>query len=54
MLISLIILIKNKNTAYVTYDTNTPPRVGEVHLIVSDLGRSVDFYQQIIGFDILT
>jgi catechol 2,3-dioxygenase len=54
ILISVIILMKNKNMAYVTYDTSMPPRIGEVHLIVSDLGRSVEFYQQIIGFDILT
>jgi catechol-2,3-dioxygenase len=33
---------------------NTPARVGVVHLVVSDHDRSVEFYQQIIGFDILT
>jgi len=54
ILISVIILMKNKNTDYVTYDTSSPPRIGEVHLIVSNLGRSVEFYQQIIGFEILT
>jgi len=54
MLISLITLFFNKNTTYETYDTNTPARVGEVHLIVSNLERSVEFYQQLIGFDILT
>jgi catechol 2,3-dioxygenase len=54
VLISLIALFTNKNTTYETYDLNTPARVGVVHLVVSDLDRSVEFYQQIIGFDILT
>ena len=53
-LISIIVLFANNKPAYETYDTNTPARVGEVHLIVSNLERSVDFYQQLIGFDILT
>lgn len=54
VLISAFILFKNDKTAYELYDTNTSTRVGEVHLVVSNLERSVDFYQQLIGFDILT
>ena len=54
VLFSLIALLTNKKTTYETYDLNTPARVGEVHLIVSDLDRSVEFYQELIGFDILT
>jgi catechol 2,3-dioxygenase len=41
VLISLIALFTNKNTTYETYDLNTPARVGVVHLVVSDLDRSV-------------
>ncbi|WP_203247176.1 VOC family protein [Sporosarcina beigongshangi] len=54
LVISLIALLTNKNSAYETYDTDTLPRVGEVYLVVSDLERSVKFYQHMIGFDILT
>lgn len=54
LLISLIVLLINKDSAYEIYDMDAPPRVGKVHLIVSDLERSVEFYQHMIGFDILT
>lgn len=52
--ILVIALFKNNKTTYPTYDTNASARVGEVHLIVSNLERSIDFYQQLIGFDLLT
>lgn len=35
------------------YDVNSPERIGEVSLTVSDLARSVEFYTEFIGFDIL-
>ncbi|MEK5037742.1 VOC family protein [Sporosarcina sp. FSL K6-3457] len=54
LVISLIVLMTNKNSTYETYDTDSLPRVGAVHLGVSDLERAVEFYQHMIGFDILT
>ncbi|MBK3495892.1 VOC family protein [Viridibacillus sp. YIM B01967] len=54
LLISIIVLTKNKSITYETYEKNSPPRIGAVHLTVSDLERSVKFYEQMIGFDILT
>lgn len=43
----------NEKIEYDLYDTSTPPRLGEVALIVEDLARSVSFYTELIGFDIL-
>lgn len=54
VLITLFVLFKKDKTSYETYNTNAPARVGEVHLIVSDLAQSTQFYEQIIGFDVLT
>ena len=40
------------------HDTYTPieagTRIGHVHLKVSDLGRAIDFYHGILGFDVMT
>lgn len=54
VLILVIALFKNNKNTYPTYDTNTSTRVAGVHLIVSNLEQSLDFYQQLIGFDLLT
>lgn len=43
----------DEETAYEIYDINSPARIGEVHLTVSDLARAVEFYTELIGFDIL-
>jgi catechol 2,3-dioxygenase len=53
LMISLFALMKNNSTNQVTYDPDSPSVIGDVHLIVSDLDRSVDFYQNMIGFNIL-
>lgn len=45
--------IITEETTYDLYDTNTPARIGAVELIVEDLARSVTFYTELIGFDIL-
>ena len=42
-----------EETTYDLYDTNSPARIGAVELIVEDLARSVTFYTDLIGFDIL-
>ena len=43
----------DEESAYEIYDVNSPARIGEVYLTVSDLARSVEFYTELIGFDIL-
>ena len=50
----IIALLKsqNKNTNQEVYNPDTPPIIGDVHLGVSDLERSLQFYQEVIGFDI--
>ncbi len=53
LLSCVYILFINNEVVYETYDTNSSARVGEVHLIVSDLERSVEFYTELIGFNIL-
>lgn len=54
VLISLFFLFKKNDTTYETYNTDSPSRLEGVHLIVSDLDKISAFYQQVIGFDILT
>ena len=51
----IIALLKsqNQNTNQEVYNPDTPPIIGDVHLGVSDLERSLQFYQEVIGFDIL-
>ena len=51
--ILVIALFINNKKSYPVYDMNTSARVAGVHLIVSNLEQSLDFYQQLIGFDIL-
>ncbi|MFC5590597.1 VOC family protein [Sporosarcina soli] len=53
VLFFVYILFIKEEVAYETYDINSPVIVGEVHLIVSDLEQSVEFYTELIGFDIL-
>ena len=44
----------NEEKTYDLYDTSSPSRIGAVELIVEDLARSVSFYTDLIGFNILT
>lgn len=53
VLTSLFFLFKSKEPAYEIYNTNSPSRLQEVHLNVSDLEKFSAFYQEVIGFDIL-
>ena len=61
LFIAVYALLQNKEivdeideeSAYEIYDVNSPARIGEVYLTVSDLARSVEFYTELIGFDIL-
>ena len=53
VLTSLFFLFKSKETAYEIYNTNSPSRLQEVHLNVSDLEKFSAFYREVIGFDIL-
>lgn len=53
VLLSLFFLFKEKEETYEIYNTNSPSRVKEVNLIVSDVDKLTTFYQQVIGFDIL-
>lgn len=53
VLSSLLFLFKSKETAYEIYNTNSPSRLQEVHLSVSDLEKFSAFYQEVIGFGIL-
>ncbi|TQR05007.1 VOC family protein [Psychrobacillus soli] len=54
VLISLFTLLKKDNTTYETYNTDSPTRVGEVHLIVSNVEQMTSFYEEVIGFKVLT
>ncbi|MEI4768991.1 VOC family protein [Psychrobacillus sp. FJAT-51614] len=53
VLLSLFFLFKENEETYEIYNTNSPSRVKEVSLIVSDVDKLTTFYQQVIGFDIL-
>lgn len=53
VLLSLFFLFKEKEETFEIYNTNSPSRVKEVNLIVSDVDKLTTFYQQVIGFDIL-
>ncbi|WP_419960951.1 VOC family protein [Psychrobacillus sp. BM2] len=53
VLTSLFFLFKSKELAYEIYNTNSPSRLQEVHLNVSDLEKLSAFYQEVIGFGIL-
>ena len=53
VLLSLFFLFKENEETYEIYNTNSPSRVKEVNLIVSDVDKLSTFYQQVIGFDIL-
>lgn len=53
VLTSLFFLFKSKEPAYEIYNTNSPSRLQEVHLNVSDLEKLSAFYQEVIGFGIL-
>lgn len=50
----LFMLFKKNDSTYEVYNTDSPTRIGEVHLVVSDIDNLTEFYQQVIGFDILT
>ncbi|MFJ5769445.1 VOC family protein [Psychrobacillus sp. NPDC093180] len=52
--ILLFMLFKKNVSTYEVYNTDSPTRIGEVHLVVSDIDNLTEFYQQVIGFDILT
>ncbi|GGA21986.1 VOC family protein [Psychrobacillus lasiicapitis] len=54
LFISLFMLFKKNDSTYELYNTDSPTRIGEVHLVVSDVDNLTAFYQQVIGFDILT
>ncbi|SES02021.1 VOC family protein [Psychrobacillus sp. OK032] len=54
VLITLFVLFKKNDSTYESYNTDSPTRVGEVHLVVSNVDTLTEFYQQVIGFDILT
>ena len=41
------------NPAQTTYHAPTNMRIGHIHLNVSDLGRSIAFYRDVMGFDLL-
>ncbi|MFJ7825626.1 VOC family protein [Psychrobacillus sp. NPDC096623] len=53
VLTSLFFVFKSKESAYGIYDINSPSRLQEVHLNVSNLEKLSTFYQEVIGFDIL-
>ena len=52
--ISLFALLKKDNTTYETYNTDSPARIGEVHLVVSNVEQLTIFYEEVIGFKVLT
>ena len=53
VLASIFYLFKSKEQAYEIYNTDSPSRLQEVYLNVSDLEKVSRFYQEVIGFDIL-
>ncbi|MFJ8065978.1 VOC family protein [Psychrobacillus sp. NPDC096426] len=54
VIISLFVLLKKDETAYEAYSTDSPNRVGEVHLVVSNAEQIAAFYEEVIGFKVLT
>ena len=50
----LFVLLKKDNTTYETYKTDSPSRVGEVQLVVFDVEQIATFYEEVIGFEVLT
>ena len=53
ILTSLFFLFNSNDAAYEIYKTDSPSRLQEVYLNVSDLEKISAFYQDVIGFDIL-
>lgn len=54
VLLSLFTILKKDNRTYETYNTESPARVSEVHLVVSDVEQMTTFYEEVIGFKVLT
>ena len=48
VLLSLFFLFKENEETYEIYNTNSPSRVKEVNLIVSDVDKLSTFYQQVM------
>jgi catechol 2,3-dioxygenase len=54
--IMIVLLINNEDvkTKQVNYNLNSSPTLGYVELKISDLDTSLRFYQEVIGFKVLT